>query len=126
MDCNLTAKQGLQLLGAIKANKSLKEIDFSYNEYLSEKFYIELASILKTNTTLKKVKITQCKNNYDLKKLADIYADSLFTNKTLEELKIMNSSTKNELNNSINLYLNDGTAGIVKFFLEKAFEKSSL
>ena len=67
-DCNLTDTQGFQLLGAVKVNKSLKEIDFSSNQSFSEKFYVEFANILKTNKTLKTVSIIQSKSNFDLKK----------------------------------------------------------
>ena len=122
--CNLTDTQGFQLLGAVKVNKSLKEIDFSSNQSFSEKFYVEFANILKTNKTLKTVSIIQSKSKYDLKKLADIYADSLISNKTLKVLYII-ENYKNVLNDVINLYLNNGTAGIVKFHLEKAFQESA-
>ncbi len=123
-DCSLTDTQGLQLLGAVKANKSLTEINFSGNQSFSEKFYVVFANILKTNKTLKKVSLLQDKSNYDLKKLADIYADSLISNKTLKKLSIIDNY-KSVLSDIINLYLNNGTAGIVKFHFEKAFQESS-
>ena len=127
-DCNLTDTQVSQLLGAIKVNKSIEAIDFSQSKGLSEEFYVDLANILKTNNKLKTVKAIQTKYNFELEQLASIYADSLSYNKTLKICKILDSNTTNgnELSKSINLYINDGTAGIVKFFLEKAFEKSSL
>ena len=39
-NCNLTDTQGLQLLGAVKINKSLTDINFGYNQSFSEKFYV--------------------------------------------------------------------------------------
>ena len=48
----------------------------------------------------------------------------MISNKTLKKLYIIDIC-KNVLNDVIKLYLYNGTAGIVKFHLEKAFQESS-